>query len=339
MHRRHFIARTRSHHRSRPLLGEGRRGAGRRPATAALVAFLTVLMLGFAGVQTASAQRQSVTFGCTGFPQEFNVPPGATQLTVSVRGAAGAGDLGGRGGLSTGLLNVTPGDMLRITVGCRGGRGLFFVQEEGYGFARGGDGGSNGGLSSDGDNGGGASAIADDATGSPLIVAGGGGGQGGRGFFYTAPSGGQAPDGDGGPGGPAGVGAPGQGGGSSAPAGGTGGEAETASSGGGGGGGGGGYPHGGGGGGGGGVGGTAGGGGGGGNSFAGSSVVSAFHRTAADREDGEVTIGYVGPPEGPEIFECTGAAESYTVPAGVASLSVVAAGAAGGSGPGFGGPR
>ena len=124
-------------------------------------------MLGFGGVQTASAQRQSVTFECTGFPQQFNVPPGATQLTVSVRGAAGAGDFGGLGGLSTGLLNVTPGDMLRITVGCRGGRGLFFAREEGYGFARGGDGGTNAGLAADGENGGGASAISRRCDGLP----------------------------------------------------------------------------------------------------------------------------------------------------------------------------
>ena len=222
--------------------------------------------------------------------------------------------------------------MLRITVGCRGGRGLAFAREEGYGFARGGDGGTNGGLAADGENGGGASGIADDATGSPLIVAGGGGGMGGRGLFYTAPGGGHAPDLDGAVGGPDGVGVAGEGGGSSIPAGGKGGDAETASSGGGGGGGGGGYPHGGGGGGGGGLGGTAGGGGGGGNSYLGPDIVFGNRTTADEREDGEVTIGYVGPAGAPQIFECTGSAANYTVPAGASALSIVAVGAAGGNG-------
>ena len=99
MHRRHSIERMRAHHRSGPLtLREGRRGAGARLGAAGLLALLTLLMLGFGGVQTASAQRQSVTFECTGFPQQFNVPPGATQLTVTVRGAAGAGAAGSAGG-------------------------------------------------------------------------------------------------------------------------------------------------------------------------------------------------------------------------------------------------
>src|SRR5919206_1514173 len=99
----------------------------------AVVAALALLTAGFGGVQTAAAADgpQSVTFACTGFPQELNVPPGVDQMNVSVRGAAGAGDLGGLGGLSTGVLDVTPGTTLRITVGCR----------DGYGLARGGDAG------------------------------------------------------------------------------------------------------------------------------------------------------------------------------------------------------
>jgi hypothetical protein len=326
MYRSHSIRRTRSPHRGRPAVrGDGRGGVAGRWLAGALLAVLALLTAGVGRVQTAAAADgpQSATFECTGFPQEFNVPPGVTQLDVEVQGAGGAGDIGGLGGLSTGRMTVTPGTMLRVTVGC----------QDGYGLARGGNGGRQDVLSSNGSNGGGSSGIADDATGSPLIVAGGGGGTSGRGLFYTEAGGGAAPSGNGGPGGPSGVGTPGVGGGSTAPAGGDGGNGAAASSGGGGGGGGGGYPHGGGGGGGGDVGGTAGGGGGGGDSFAGSSMSFATHRTATKVEDGHVKFLYTGPDGAPQIYRCTGSAGSYTVPAGVTSLSVVAAGGAGGEGP------
>jgi MBG domain (YGX type) len=295
-------------------------------ATVGLMALLAVLTATFVRVQPAAAADgpQSVTFDCTGFPQEFNVPPGVTQLNVTAQGAAGAGDLGGRGGITSGVMNVTPGSMLKITVGCR----------DGYGLAKGGDGGSGDTLGSAGDNGGGSSGITDDATGSPKIVAGGGGGQSGAGFFYSEAGGGHAPDVDGGSGGADTGGAGGKGGGSAAPTGGAGANgACCATSGGGGGGGGGGYPHGGGGGGGGGLGGTSGGGGGGGNSFADDSVQFASIRTADAQDTGQVKISYTGPDGVPQRFRCTGKAVEYTVPDGVTSLSVVAGGAAGGFGP------
>jgi hypothetical protein len=148
---------------------------GRQLIAATLLACVALLALGLCRVPIAAADGpQSVTFGCTGFPQQFSVPPGVTQLNVTVRGAAGAGEpggfngasSGGLGGITSGVMNVSPGTMLRITVGCR----------DGYGLARGGSGGSNAGLAADGNNGGGSSGITDDATGSPRIVAGGGGG-------------------------------------------------------------------------------------------------------------------------------------------------------------------
>ena len=299
---------------------------------AGLLAFVALVALGLGHVPVAAADGpQSVTFGCTGFPQQFSVPPGVTQLNVTVRGAAGAGEpggfngdsSGGLGGITSGVMDVTPGTMLRITVGCRDSYGLF----------GGGSGGSNSGAAADGKNGGGSSGVSDDATGTPRIVAGGGGGQSGYGFFYTAASGGNAPDMTGGPGGDDTGGSGGKGGGSTVPAGGQGVSACCATSAGGGGGGGGGYPHGGGGGGGGGLGGTAGGGGGGGDSFADGSVGFVSERTADTRADGQVSISYTGPDGTPQLFRCTGTATSYTVPAGVTSLSVVAAGGAGGEGP------
>jgi hypothetical protein len=296
--------------------------AGTRLAVVGLLAALALLMAVFGRVATAAADGpQSITFECTGFPQQFSVPPGVTQLNVTVQGAAGDGDNGGLGGITSGVMDVTPGTMLRITVGCR----------DGYGLATGGAAGTDDTNSFPGENGGGSSGITDDATGSPRIVAGGGGGQGGDGFFYSGPGGGHAPDVDGGPGGGDNPGAAGEGGGSSTPAGEDGGAASCL--GGGGGGGGGGYPHGGGGGGGGGCGGSSGGGGGGGSSFADASVGFLSIRTAEARDDGQVRIGYTGPDGLPQLFTCTGTAGSYTVPAGVTSLSVVAAGGAGGEGP------
>jgi hypothetical protein len=55
--------------------------------------------------------------------------------------------------------------------------------------------------------------------------------------------------------------------------------------------------------------------------------------TAASVEDGRVRLSYTGPDGTPQLFQCTNAAVSYTVPAGVTSSSVVAAGGAGGEGP------
>ena len=295
------------------------RSARRIAGGAALGLVLSALSVvsGASATTAATGNPQTITFTCKGFPQQFSVPPGVTAMDVIVTGAGGGGDHGGHGGKSTGVLFVSPGDMLRITVGCRNG----------YGFARGGAGGTDNILAQTGGSGGGASGIADDGTGTPHIVAGGGGGTGAAGFFYSATSGGTAPDGDGTAGGRPG----GTGGASPAPDGTTGGDADNSSSGGGGGGGGGGYPNGGTGGGGGTAGGTAGGGGGAGDSSNDGSVLFASHQSAATLDDGSVTLKYTGPDGLPQAFACTGTPTSYTVPAGVTSLALVTAGAAGGT--------
>jgi len=121
----------------------------------------------------------SLIFSYTGAEQLFIVPDGTTSLNIQVYGAQGGGSRdenggidndGGLGGLASGTLSVTPGDVLYVTVGGQGG-----VGEDGSpegGFNGGGDGGYFGA------GGGGASDIRT-ATGdlnTRVIVAGGGGG-------------------------------------------------------------------------------------------------------------------------------------------------------------------
>jgi hypothetical protein len=177
MYPSHHIRRTRTHRPARPPARTDRHGgvSGRRLTAAGLLAVVAVLAPGLGRAQTAAAAdtgTQTVTFGCVGFPQEFNVPPGVTEITAIAQGAAGAGEYGGRGGVTEGFITVRPGDMLSVTVGCR----------DGYGLARGGAGGAADSLAVPGKNGGGSSGITDDVSATPRLVAGGGG-ESGRGLF------------------------------------------------------------------------------------------------------------------------------------------------------------
>ena len=67
----------------------------------------------------------SVTFNYTGAVQTFTVPVGVTSLTIQAEGAQGGsnagGIVGGLGGMATGTLAVTPGDVLNIYVGGQNG--------------------------------------------------------------------------------------------------------------------------------------------------------------------------------------------------------------------------
>src|SRR5262252_7325919 len=106
-------------------LGRGGRRRQRwrgRSRTMALGA-LMVASVALAPTTTfAAPSPQSVAFSCVGFPETFNVPPGVTEITVNLAGAGGAsGGGGGAGGTISGVLSVTPGHTLRITVGCQGG--------------------------------------------------------------------------------------------------------------------------------------------------------------------------------------------------------------------------
>ncbi len=130
-----------------------------------------------AGVVKLSAIPSEV-FQCTGAPQETSVPFGAGLLTVEASGGhggtrgEGVGGPGGVGGSLDATFPVSPGEALRIAVGCAGTR------EPGWGYGIGGvDGQSPEAF--DGASGGGSSAIERD--GRLLFIAAGGGGGGGNG--------------------------------------------------------------------------------------------------------------------------------------------------------------
>ena len=303
----------------------------------------------------------SNTFGFTGTPQTYVVPAGVSRLQIEVRGAQGGdgatggnsslGGTGGRGSRATGILNVTPGQVLNLFVGGRGG-----TPTGGY------NGGGIGGSVNAG-GGGGASDVrlGGMALANRILVAGGGGGggrggcepaivNGGSGGGTNGANGTTSPDGGGGfgatgpVGGAAGIGCAGflgaAGNSAAGEVGGNGGAGQTCccftfGSVPGGGGGGGGFV--GGGGGGGGSAGTTGCGGnnkgGGGGGAAGSSYVapaldsptSSFDQNTGD---GSITIVILNS----QTYTYTGAPATFTVPPGVSRLLIEAKGAQGGAG-------
>lgn len=125
-----------------------------------------------------AAFHSSSTFTSTGTLHGFTVPAGVTRVTIRATGAQGGND-GGRGGVVTATIAVTPGEVLSVAVG---GEGDWF----GPGGANGGgDGGFRIGDSylGMGGGGGGASDVRQGGTalGSRVVVAaGGGGGMGGN---------------------------------------------------------------------------------------------------------------------------------------------------------------
>ncbi|MBK7879256.1 MAG: M36 family metallopeptidase [Saprospiraceae bacterium] len=155
--------------------------------------------LGYSALQGSSASRsdgtqafdippacmaqapQTVCFDYTGGMQTWVVPAGVTSVTIEANGAEGATapssisvcggspDRGGRGGLATGTLAVTPGETLNIFVGQKGFNG------PGNAFNGGGSGCNDPSTCS---GGGGASDVRKGGSGlaNRVIVAGGGGG-------------------------------------------------------------------------------------------------------------------------------------------------------------------
>ena len=145
----------------------------------------TTLMLPFQG-QTNIGSDTSMFSYAGPISQSWTVPPGITSVYFDVQGAQGGNeshtgtDGAGKGGRVQGFLPVTPGHVLNITVGGKGGDGS----------ASGATGGFNGGEGStyyfygSGGGGGGASDIRLDGTGlsDRVVVAGGGGGNGADGI-------------------------------------------------------------------------------------------------------------------------------------------------------------
>ncbi|MBB6611548.1 HYR domain-containing protein [Pontibacter sp. Tf4] len=130
------------------------------------------LVLAFMCSVLSAQGQQTFTFNYTGTTQEFTVPAGVALIEIKVSGASGGSNAswGGLGGIATGNLYVTPGQVLQINVG---------------GMPNGQLGGFNGGGRGLCFNGGGG---ATDVRISPFtlndrkIVAGGGGGQLGNGL-------------------------------------------------------------------------------------------------------------------------------------------------------------
>ena len=267
-------------------------------------------------------------FSCTLATQFVTVPAGMHYVVAEVVGGSGEWvnfAPGGRGGQMVGTMPVTPGQSFAVEVGCSG-------QSEGSipfvlgGWSTGGPAGQALGRAAG--NGGGRSAFYSFETGQ-MIVAGGGGGAGGKnpGIALLGGGGGHggcAP-GTGGNGGGVQVGHGGVGGVASDRFGDAGEDIFAESISGPGGGGGGGSP--GGGGGTSGTNGAGGGGGGGGRSEASNDVSNQICHDGVHQGDGYVALRYtVGPPN---VYDCSGANQTYVVPNNVASLDVYVMGAQG----------
>ena len=169
--------------------------------------FTFFTLLAFSFLISASIQAQvTTTFDYTGGMQTYTVPPGVTSIQIDAYGGQGQEEtiedydqsLGGLGGFATGVLTVTPGEVLNIYVGGAGTEDVAGYNGGalgGFGTPSTGDGGRAG-------SGGGASDVRQDGTAltDRVIVAGGGGG-GGRDYV----NGGCVPCGTGGNGGAGGA--------------------------------------------------------------------------------------------------------------------------------------
>lgn len=147
----------------------------------------------------------NAAFGFTGAAQTFTVPSGVTELAVRMYGAKGSA----LGDIVSGILPVTPGDVLQVNIG---GAGVVVSTPVGGGSVVGGQGGWNGGgavaaiSANEGSPGGGGASdirVSPYSLSSRVIVAGGGGGV--YAFFaqygWGAGAGGSGATGDGGTGG------------------------------------------------------------------------------------------------------------------------------------------
>ncbi|MFT5823524.1 MAG: hypothetical protein ACI8ZM_004786 [Crocinitomix sp.] len=163
--------------------------------------FAATLLIG-----TSINAQVTVTFEYTGALQTYTVPVGVTSIQIDAYGAQGQEEtiedfdqsLGGLGGFATGVLDVSPGEVLNIYVGGTGTEDVAGYNGGalgGFGTPSDGDGGRAG-------SGGGASDVRQDgvALDNRVIVAGGGGG-GGRDYV----NGGCVPCGTGGNGGAGGA--------------------------------------------------------------------------------------------------------------------------------------
>lgn len=142
-----------------------------------LIAIAVTGVVGLLGMQLAAAD--TTPFGTPGTGQDFQVPDGVCQVTVSANGASGGDEAiigggteaqGGGGDHVTGTVPVTPGEHLGVNVGGRGGNG-----NNGFPVPAGGTGGINGGgdggdaIFASGAGGGGASDVRQGSGGSGCV--------------------------------------------------------------------------------------------------------------------------------------------------------------------------
>jgi hypothetical protein len=154
----------------------------------------------------ASAEATTQTFTYTGGEQTFTVPAGVLSVHVLAIGAAGGnaspnpggtprGGAGGAAAKVSGELAVTPGELLYVEVGGRGGEGP--ANTRGFnlspgGFNGGGSGGGGGGGASDVRTSPRAAGLSSPFDDPRLVVAGGGGGGGTGGEISSGGAGGPA---------------------------------------------------------------------------------------------------------------------------------------------------
>ena len=140
-------------------------------------------------LQLKPVYRNFVRFDFTGAIQTWTVPSGVTLIYVDAAGAQGGSggtNIGGKGGKVSGIIAVTPGDVLQITVGGQSTTNIAV-----YGF--GGNGGRSTSFGTIARAGGGLSAI---STAAPVtqanafLIAGGGGGTPTSGFAGNGGAGG-----------------------------------------------------------------------------------------------------------------------------------------------------
>ncbi len=144
---------------------------------------LRLLLVILLGVNLGTSAQ--TTFTTPGGPYPYVVPTGVTGITVTLKGAVGGlssdnadyPDRWGYGSCVQAVITVTPGQVLQVYVGGRGGNGTDL--SGGTGGINGGGNGSNGFVGFSGGGGGGASDIRlTVAESDRLVVAAGGGGAG-----------------------------------------------------------------------------------------------------------------------------------------------------------------
>lgn len=143
------------------------------------IKFIATLVAAFFCASGVSAAP--VVFNYTGAAQSFVVPEGVFSIEVEAWGAQGFtsyGNAGGLGGYVTGILSVTPGQVLQINVGGAGTEATGANVLMGGGWNGGGDGAKRNGVDDAAGGGGGATDIRVNLFSlvDRLLVAGGGGG-------------------------------------------------------------------------------------------------------------------------------------------------------------------